>query len=1189
MILKSLEMQGFKSFPDKTVLEFDKGMTSVVGPNGSGKSNIVDAVRWVLGEQSTKNLRGARMEDVIFGGTTVRKAMGFAEVVLRLDNKDRGLANDNDEVVIARRYYRSGESEYRINGEVVRLKDINELFMDTGLGRDGYSIVSQGKIADMVSAKSKERRDILEEAAGISFFRYRRADALRRLTQAEENLVRLRDILLELESRIGPLKSQSEKARKFLVLAEERKTLEISLWLYIIDSLKEKLREQESKIEISQTDFDKAQGELEEIEQKIDAKIARTQEITCEIDDLRNLMSEFDETASNINSKIAVAENTIEHNEESIARIKGEMQEEGSSRLETEKQIVELLEKIEEFEEFESLKLEEIGALTLDVNSLSKTNIESSDKLLELTNKLSKLSEKIADLRVQKSAAFSGREELLTRLEGASQSKDERAELVAKLKKEQDEAKKDLDAANEAVTSHTNTINGHQLLVKNKEEKFESSKVNVEAKRLEVSSLEEKIRMLLELEKNMEGYAGSVKAVLKEAKHGSLSGVHGPLLKLINVKDKYQVAIETALGATVQHIVVKTEADAKRAIKFLKDKNLGRATFLPISTIKGKELQEKGLDDCFGYIDIASNLVEVDKKYAEIVKSQLARTVVVEDLDSAISIAKKYNNRFKLVTLDGQVINAGGSMTGGSKIKNAGLLSQSGAIEEHKKTLEILKKELTRVEDVFKVATEEFAKAKAELDAAESDLITANENKVRSESALKLVEGQLVSVMDAITEIDDEQKNAQSRIEEFERIAKDAEKNEEALIKESETLENEIATLTGSKEELQRQREKMAERSAQLNVELTEIRKDIQSNRNIVERLTEASVTVANKEEEHKNQIRLYEEANKGLLEEIEQLKEKINELKSQNFSSEEKIEVLMKERNEGEAESNRLRQFEREKSLERERLSGELARLTERKANMLGEHEETLNKLYEEYQLSRREAAEIAEPAENPSETKIQLTAVKNKIKAMGSVNVGAIEEYKEVSERFEFMSTQVFDVEQSKRELLKLIEELTNNMATRFREEFSKINKAFGETFVELFGGGKAELFLEDELDILESAIEIKVQPPGKNIQNIDLLSGGEKGLSAIALLFAILKVNPAPFCIFDEVEASLDEVNVTRYAQYVRRMTHNIQFILITHRRGTMEESDILYGVTMQEEGVSKLLELKTAEMAKKLGLE
>ena len=1188
MILKSLEMQGFKSFPDKTVLGFDKGMTAVVGPNGSGKSNISDAVRWVLGEQSTKNLRGSKMEDVIFGGTSIRKALGYAEVTLRLDNKDRSLNCDTDEVSVTRRYFRSGESEYKINDKVVRLKDVNELFMDTGLGRDGYSIVSQGKVADLVSSKSKGRRDMLEEAAGISHFRYRRTDAMRRLEQTEENLIRLRDIFAELESRVGPLKIQSEKAEKFLVLADEKKKLEISLWLYTIDTLKDRLRDQEHKIEISDSQYKAIVEELETIDKKSEECFKRSQEIIVEIESIREGMSSSEERIGEINAKIAVNENSIEHNNQSIERIKKEMEEATGERAETEAKIKEAEEHIAALEAEIAEKREAMAALTLDVDSITKADSENSDKTIELSEELAAVSEKMADARVRKAEAVSGKEEIKSRHENVDENRAEREAVMKKLENEKNEAQKALDSCLEAIESASNSIEGYRLRAGKREEKYEALKAEVEKARIDLQSKEEKILMLEELEKNMDGYQGSVKAVVKEAKRGALRGIHGPLSKIISVKDEYTVAIETALGNNLQNIVVDSDADAKKAVKFLKDTNGGRATFLPISAIKHKPLDEKGLDDCFGFVDIASNLVKADKKYEEIVKNQLCRTVVVEDLDSAVTMGKKYNHRFKIVTLDGQVINAGGSITGGSKVKQAGMLARSGNIEELKKSLESGKKKLAELEASFKATSEELAKAKADLEASEADLITANEEKVHAESALTLVEGQIQTILDAVRELDEEQENDKLRIKELDKLIAASEKEEAELTGKAKAIENSIAELTGSKEDLRLKREELAEKSKELEVSEVALSKDIQANRDIIESLSAASESSTSKEDAFNAELEALKELNASTEKEIEELKAEVVSIKEGNIAAEQKIEDLTAERNKADADSSGLRQLERDKGLERERLSNDLARLSEQKANMLREYEETENRLYEEYQLTRREASEISEPAENPKETKASLSEVKNKIKALGSVNVGAIEEYKEVSERYELMRTQLSDIEVSKAELTKLIEELTSNMALRFRDQFAKINRAFGETFVELFNGGKGELLLEDELDILESPIEIKIQPPGKNVQNIDLFSGGEKGLAAIALLFAILKVAPAPFCIFDEVEAALDDININRYAQYVRRMTKNTQFILITHRRGTMEESDILYGVTMQEEGVSKLLELKTAEMAKKLGL-
>ena len=1188
MVLKALELQGFKSFPDKTVLEFDRGMTAVVGPNGSGKSNISDAVRWVLGEQSTKNLRGSKMEDVIFGGTDKRRALGYAEVTLRLDNSDGTLPYDKKEVSVTRRYFRSGESEYRINGEQVRLKDVNELFMDTGLGRDGYSMVSQGKVADMISGKSSGRRDMLEEAAGISHFRYRRTDALRRLDRAEENLVRLRDILAELESRVGPLKTQSEKAQQFLVLAEQKKTLEISLWLYTIDNLKTRLTEQEHKVEVSQAQYHDAEEALAKIEADTEAATEAVRNITLQIEEIRLAASGDEEQIADRNAKIAVAENTIELNNQAIARLEQDKESHDAEQEERKGHIAEANEAIAALQakiDEKQAEMEAIAKESEDFQAAISRQEESQDSHAK---ELSELAAKLSDARIRKSAAETAIEEVRDRTARAEESAGDRRALHLSLSEEVETAKANLKQCDEKVTSLQNSISGYELRQKKRDERLAARREAFEAVRRESEQKSGRVRMLEDLEKNMEGYAGAVKSVMQESRRGTLRGIHGPLSQLLNVPDKYSTAIETALGAAVQFLVVDNENDAKRAIQFLKNSNGGRATFLPISAIRGKTLQENGLEDCFGYIDIAANLVKTDRKYEEIVRAQLARTVVVEDMDAAVAIGRKYKNRFKIVTLDGQVINAGGSMTGGSRVKNAGLMARSGAIESLRKEAQKLLEKLAAAEKEFDQAQAESANASAELEAVQADLINANEEKVRAESALELAESQLSSVGATLQELEDEQSSANERIAELKKEAEAAAKEEAELDAQVTAVEQKSDDATGRLEEIRKSFEETSARVMAINVEIVSLTKDMQTHRELIARYEEVAAAVTERNQALDEEIAGIQKENEGLKEQIAALKEEVVGLRQKGDSSKEKIDALTAEREEKEAESGKLRLLERNKTTEREQISGELARLEERKANMLRDYDDTVNKLFDEYELTRREAAEVAQPTEDPTGTRGALSEVRQQIKALGSVNVGAIEEYKEVSERYEFLTEQVGDVERSKKELLDLIEELTGNMSKQFAEQFARINKAFGSTFAELFGGGKAALVLEDESDILESPINIEVQPPGKNVQNIDLLSGGEKGLSAIALLFAILKVTPAPFCIFDEVEAALDDVNVARFAQYVRNMTENTQFILITHRRGTMEEADIMYGVTMQEEGVSKLLSLRTAEMAKELGL-
>lgn len=1189
MRLKALEMQGFKSFPDKTVLEFGKGITAVVGPNGSGKSNISDGVRWVLGEQSTKTLRGSRMEDVIFGGTSQRKALGYAEVTLRLDNTDRGLNNDKDEVSVTRRYYRSGESEYKINGEVCRLRDIHELFMDTGLGRDGYSMVGQGRIADLVSARSSQRRDMLEEAAGISHFRYRRADANRRLDQAEENLVRLRDILAELEGRIGPLKTQSEKALKFLALADEKKTLEIGLWLHTIEKSRNGLKEQEHKLSLATSQYEMTENELVELIEKIEAAIKETQDITLEVERLRQTIAESEEEAAVIDGKIAVEKNTIEHNTQTIERISGDMGDSEQSLAEIDAQIENAQKNIADNEAKIAAKKEELSKEIERLNSLLGKNNENSEKAREINEKLTAAAMKAADIRVEKSTAMSTRTELDTRIKSIDEVIETRGGVLDNLKLEEAAAKAELDRLNAEAAEHENALEGYRMIIGTRGDKVERLRKEIDSVNLDIYQKNARIKMLDDLEKNLDGYAGSVQKVIKEANRGFLKGIHGTLSQLITAPAEYAVAIETALGAAIQNIVTDNENTAKRAINYLKDNRAGRATFLPLTSVKSRPFTEKGLEKCEGFVDMADKLLEYDAKYAEIIGSLLARTAVVDNIDNGIEMAKKYSYRFKIVTLDGQVLNAGGSMTGGSRGSGTGFLSRANEVDGLKEKVSALEKQLDEKQAVFKSLSEELALVQAELDASEAELIKVQENIIRADGEMKLISDRYAAAKGHIDELEAEKSRAKQRIAEAFATEEKAEKELAAVNEETEALTASLTELNEEKESIDKLRGESGEVQNALNLEIVSMRKEIEADNEIIEECLRRKDAFSKRTDRLNAEIEEINRLNEETAANIAQLETQAATLRANAEETKEKITALIEKRTQAEGESTSLRNKEREKNNEREKLTAELARLEERRDSMQRELETAQNKLYDEYQLTLREAVEMDIVLEDIPQAQRTLQEIKNKIRGLGNVNVGAVEEYKEVSERYEYMSGQLADIEKSKAELTKLIDELTGKMAERFREQFRRINNKFGETFRDLFDGGKAELVLDDPQDVLECNINIRVQPPGKNVQNIDLLSGGEKGLAAIALLFAILKVTPAPFCIFDEVEAALDDVNVSRYASYVRNMTGSTQFILITHRRGTMDEADMLYGVTMQEEGVSKLLELKTAEMAKKLGLE
>ena len=1188
MRLKALEMQGFKSFPDKTVFNFNHGMTAVVGPNGSGKSNIADAVRWVLGEQSTKNLRGSKMEDVIFGGTKIRKPLGFAEVTLRLDNTDRTLESDRDEVSVTRRYFRSGESEYMLNGQVVRLRDVHELFMDTGLGRDGYSLVSQGRIADLISSKSGQRRDMLEEAAGISHYRYRRNDANRKLDQAEENLVRLRDILSELESRVGPLKTQSEKAQKFLVLAKEKKELEIGLWLHTIDTTRVKLKDQEDKLSIAQGQYDSVEAALSQIETDSEEIIAKSQDITVRIDNIRNNSTSYEEKAVQLEGQISVEKNTILHNEQTIERIKRDMSDASNSENTLKKEVEDAQAEIAELLNDIEAKRKELDSAALNIADARNETGEFADRIAEISQKITALTEKVSEKRIEETTANSSIEEISGRVSNIEGVLSTRNGYITELEDKRNACQSQLDKLNDTATEIMNAVSGYSLRVNNRQEKADKLKSAIDARGLDILQKKDKIRMLDEMEKNMDGYSGAVKAVVREAKGGALRGIHGPLSQLISVEDRYAIAVETALGSAIQNIVTDSENDAKRAINFLKENKGGRATFLPLTSVKSKPFTEKGLDDCYGFVDMADRLLDYDKKYDEIIRSLLGRTAVAEDLDSAIVIAKKFSYRFKIVTLDGQVVNAGGSMTGGSRGHNSGILSRTNEKEKLNEQLKKLAAEQEKDNEEYKRLNVELSSAKAELDASEADLKRTREDIIRKESELALIDGKLDTANAALEELRREKKNASIRITDLEALKAAAQAEIDRLNKEMGSLQADLDVVTHGREKLEEKKEELAQIEAKINLDILALEKDIEAKKEAVDLLNRRMASHEGRLDDLNGEIAVIEKANSDIELKIQELTKQAQEFHELGASAKSDIEALINERTQCDAKSAQLRSEERAKSAEREKISGELARLEERKAQMEKQLDDAVNKLFDEYQLTKSDAEALNIVIEDYQQAHRSLQELKSKIRALGNVNVGAIEEYKEVSERYEFMKAQLDDIEKSRDELNRLITELTSKMAEQFKAQFVRINSYFGETFVELFGGGKAELILENPNDVLECNIEIKVQPPGKNVQNIDLLSGGEKGLSAIALLFAILKVAPSPFCIFDEVEAALDDVNVARYARYVRRMTANTQFILITHRRGTMEEADVLYGITMQEEGVSKLLELQTAEMAKKLGI-
>lgn len=1182
-------MQGFKSFPDKTELTFGKGITAVVGPNGSGKSNISDAVRWVLGETSTKSLRGSKMEDVIFGGTSARKALGFAQVVLTLDNTDGTFEGHGDIVTVSRRYYRSGESEYKIDGELVRRKDIHELFMDTGLGADGYSMVGQGKIDSIISAKNEDRRELFEEAAGISRFRHKRRDAERRLEQAQENLVRLLDILQELENRVGPLKKQSEKAQKFLVLSDEKKNLEIGVWLNKINKFTVELREQEHKIDACTVSYEECQNDLDSIEKKIEQIAEEIASINLSIEQIRNDASSYDEQAVRKDGEISVLNATLEHNNDTIARLLSEIDAADDTGKNIDDQINEKYEVIAKNNEEYKNKKALLESVANELNKVQDENIQISDRTVELNQTLTSLTLKLSDCKVKQSQAKSSIDEINARRDTLSSQIESTQKDIDYTLSQKEESKKNLEFVKNRIEEYENSLGGYKIKYESKNRTAEDLKQKVETLSRKYSEKIDRANMLSDLEKNMEGFSGAVKAVLKQSKNNALPGIHGTLSQLITVDNDNSTAIEIALGAAMQNIVVSSESDAKRAISYLKQNNIGRATFLPVSAIKPRKMEEKGLDDNFGFVDIASNLVTCDNTYRNIVENLLGRVIIVEDIDCAIGIAKRYNNKYRIVTLDGQVINPGGSMTGGSKGKSSGVLSRANLIEELKQQAQDIKKELDEVRAMHKKAVENASLAGADLQGADAELRKAKEELIRAEGDDKLIADKLESFRNQKQTMLREQENGEGRIQLFEQACKKAEDESEELTLKAKACEEELNSISQGADELTQKREEIRRKIEDINLELVSVSKDTEAAKQLLEELELRKSTQSDRVSSINSEIELIKQKNESLLQSIEDIKNQAQKFREKSNQMGDSIKNEIERRNELEKTTSQLRQNEKQRLDDKEKLSSDLVRLEERKNNMKKEYDELGDMLFEQYELTKPEAEALGIVIDDMTQAKKRLHEIKVAIRGLGSINVGAVEEYKEVSQRYTFLKEQIDDIEASKRELGKIIADLTSSMSEKFLTQFKKINTEFKVSFADFFGGGNGELVLEDPDNCLESPIEIKIQPPGKSVQNINLFSGGEKSLAAMALLFSVLKVQPSPFCIYDEVEAALDDVNVERFAKYMRKMTDKTQFISITHRRGTMEEADVLYGVTMQEKGVSKLLELQSTELASRMGLD
>ena len=1185
MYLKRIELQGFKSFADKTVIEVHQGVTAIVGPNGSGKSNISDAVRWVMGEQSAKTLRGGKMEDVIFAGTQKRKPLGYAEVSLVLDNSTHFLPCDYNEVEITRRVFRSGESEYMINRTACRLKDINELFMDTGLGRDGYSIVGQGKIAEIVSSKGDDRRQIFEEAAGISKYRYRKNEAERKLSHTDDNLVRVKDILSELTDRVEPLRKQSEKAIKYLDLREQLKGIEVSALLEITDAKKAEAIKTNELFENVSREFEEAKALLDENNEKSDRLYNEIKETDSEIDLQRERLAALEAESASIENERAIIKNNIENHKVNILRIEGELAGWSKREEEFRNQLTELEEK---------KKSENVRFLTLadELEALEDEDRTIGEEISRRVKALDAAKEEVINLRAKKSEAQSRLDsiDLVTQnietrrfsievdLASASDDINRLNNKCSELAKKEIDAQADFDKLSDEVFDinrkyHEANRNSGELKTKYNE---------IVAK---LGEKQGRRVMLEEMEKGLEGYARSVRELLKVKEDGRYNGrLIGVLSKLIEVDKKYTTAIETALGNAMQNIVVDTEEDAKRAINFLKDNRMGRVTFLPVSSQEGRRLDnEDRVMANDGAVAVASDVVSCDSSIKNVVEALLGRTVIMEDMDSAIKLAKATHYKFKIVTLAGELLQPGGSITGGSVNKTQALLGRKDEIEKLTLECEKLQKETEDLEDkideLFDLAEDyrdKEAEKREKLSESENSLMKIKAEADAKKSLLEMANSRLEKLNNEKVQISTQQTDTVETKKKLREVLEGS----DGLIENAEEI---VRTKQEAVREVTIQREEHSVKVIDKKMEINSAQKDVEM---VQQRIDDVKHSIMNSQSDYKDRLD-EKKAQEDMIVSLEkQIEDNLMHHKQHTVMTDalkEEIKTRLSGKSGTDTELEKLREDIRTLNERILVLQGEVVRVETKKNKIDEDIEHAAKRLWDDYELTYNTALELKKDIGSLSEAQKTIASLKASIRALGNINVDAIEEYKEVKERYEFLTNQVGDMEKAKADLEKLIGEMMSVMREQFAEKFQVINELFGKSFVELFGGGKAEVKLLNPLDTLESPIEIEVQPPGKKLQSITLLSGGEHALTAIALLFALLQVSPAPFLVLDEIEAALDDENVYRFADYIRNYGNNTQFVVITHRRGTMEAADILYGVTMQERGVSRLLSMKLEDVA------
>ena len=1174
MVFKELEIQGFKSFPDKVKITFDAGVTGVVGPNGSGKSNLSDAVRWVLGETSSRQLRAAgKMEDVIFGGTRRRSAMGFASVRLTLDNTGHTLDVDADEVTIGRKYYRSGDSEYTINGQVCRLRDVYELLLDTGIGRDGYSVIGQGRIAEIVAAKSSERREIFEEACGIAKYRYRKTEAERRLAAAGENLERLRDILGELESRVGPLEKESAKAQKFLELSEQRKTLEVTLWTDSVHRARDTVRQQVRDYETAQADYERFDGEAKAAEQEAEEIRMQAQQLTIAVERLNGDIRSITEQISGSDSRIAVLENDILRNEESIASLRSEIEAgeqdgaEADAALQRHRAVAAKMEA-----EGEKLAAE-IDALNAELTKLADASNASGARKDTLRAEITDLTAKRTEAQVAQAAAEAAEETARQRLPALEQAVQEGTDQWETARQDLTDTIRYREMLTENEKQLANVRSGLELKLKNRKAALDEADTAEQRLGRELDAARQRLSVLRELEKNMDGYQNSVKAVMRAAGARRLRGIIGPVSAILKVEPGCEVAVETALGAALQNIVVENEAAAKAAIALLRSDNAGRATFLPLDTVQPGVFRGR----LSGTARLASSLVQADARYDNIVSNLLGRIIVVEDINEASRVARDNGFRSRVVTMDGQVINAGGSFTGGSVQRSAGLFTRKQEMEELRIRAAKLQKDCLAAQEKTDQCKEQVDALQAELTATASEQITAANDRVRAEAEQKRLEAAAAQLETARNARRQEIDTLQAALADSRAKAEDAAKLQAELTAKIDRRTAEMSRIAEGDDSFLTRQNALAQDLSAKRLEQVTRQKDAELAYSQIAALEQRARDAAARRASLEESVAALAARSDACRAEIADIRQTRADSQTTIAQKEAEIrEATQKRLARQQAETETLARA-RTAADSREEMSREMARLAERKAAAESEYDQTVAKLWDEYQLSVSQAEALCVEFDSLPALRAQVADLRGKIRALGSVNVSAIEEYKEVKARYDALVTQVTDVEESRNELSRMISKLSAQMREIFTDSFRAINENFGRVFAELFGGGEASLMLEDESDVLSSGIGIRVAPPGKVIKNLEALSGGEQALVAISIYFAILAVNPAPFCILDEIEAALDDANVVRFAQYLRRVSDKTQFIVITHRRGTMEAANVLYGVTMQEDGVSKLLKL------------